>query len=198
MNSRFEFRLTPAYCLYNGAAVLEQEGASIRFLIENEEDSLLKDRLTRAFQTHLERILKMKECPESFRRLPSIDFVGGNRNQLRKCVSKLYRAEDGAAEEAVVTEEGKSRREAAAVLLLDSILNEARSRKATDIHIEHNCVRLRVAGRLEKLIFFVFLRWQLSVKNMWVRNRWFCDCWILHGFLFLLMGLALMRFSWKS
>ena len=89
MNSRFEFRLTPAYCLYNGAAVLEQEGASIRFLIENEEDSLLKDRLTRAFQTHLERILKMKECPESFRRLPSIDFVGGNRNQLRKCVSKL-------------------------------------------------------------------------------------------------------------
>ena len=152
MNSRFEFRLTPAYCLYNGAAVLEQEGASIRFLIENEEDSLLKDRLTRAFQTHLERILKMKECPESFRRLPSIDFVGGNRNQLRKCVSKLYRAEDGAAEEAVVTEEGKSSREAAAVLLLDSILNEARSRKATDIHIEHNCVRLRVAGRLEKLM----------------------------------------------
>ena len=152
MNSRFEFRLTPAYCLYNGAAVLEQDGACIRFLIENEEDSLLKERLTRAFQTHLERILKMKECPESFRRLPSIEFIAGNRNQLRKCVSKLYRAEEGASTEAVVTEDAKNRREAAAVLLLDSILNEARSRKATDIHIEHNCVRLRVAGRLEKLM----------------------------------------------
>ena len=152
MNSRFEFRLTPAYCLYNGAAVLEQDGACIRFLIENEEDSLLKERLTRAFQTHLERILKMKECPESFRRLPSIEFIAGNRNQLRKCVSKLYRAEEGASTEAVVTEDARNRREAAAVLLLDSILNEARSRKATDIHIEHNCVRLRVAGRLEKLM----------------------------------------------
>ena len=36
--------------------------------------------------------------------------------------------------------------------MLDSILNEARLRKATDIHIEQNCVRLRVNGQLEKLL----------------------------------------------
>ena len=35
---------------------------------------------------------------------------------------------------------------------LDNILNEARQRKATDIHIEKNCVRLRVDGRLEMLL----------------------------------------------
>jgi hypothetical protein len=29
------FSLTPAYCLFNGVAVLEQEGACISFLIEN-------------------------------------------------------------------------------------------------------------------------------------------------------------------
>ena len=41
---------------------------------------------------------------------------------------------------------------AAAVLLLDSILNEARLRKATDIHIEDCTVRLRTNGQLEKLM----------------------------------------------
>ena len=152
MNSRFEFRLTPAYCLYNGAAVLEQSGANIRFLIENEKDVVLKDRLTRAFMKHLELILKMKDCPEIYRRMPVVEFTEGSRSQLRKCVSGLYRAEGKNGAAAVENEGDKNRREAAAVLLLDSILNDARSRNATDIHIERNCVRLRVNGRLEKLM----------------------------------------------
>ena len=152
MNSRFEFRLTPAYCLYNGAAVLEQEGASIRFLVENENDSVLKDRLTRAFTNHLELILKMKDCPEIFRRIPQIEFLQGSRAQLRKCVSRLYQADGKNVACETESENGRSQREAAAVLLLDSILNEARARKATDIHLEQNCVRLRVNGRLEKLL----------------------------------------------
>ena len=46
----------------------------------------------------------------------------------------------------------KNRREAAAVLLLDSILNEARVRGASDIHIEKGCVRLRINGNLETLL----------------------------------------------
>lgn len=152
MNNRFEFRLTPAYCLYNGAAVLEQKGASIRFLIENDKDSLLKDRLTRAFINHLERIIKMKDCPEDYRCMPKVEFTQGSRAQLRKCVSSLYSAEEKSGSASLVPEDSESGREAAAVLLLDSILNEARSRNATDIHIEKNGVRLRINGRLEKLM----------------------------------------------
>ena len=38
MNNRYDFKLTPAYCLYNGVAVLEQRGAAIRFLVENKDD----------------------------------------------------------------------------------------------------------------------------------------------------------------
>ena len=30
----YEFKLTPAFCLYNGAAVLEQNGASVKVLID--------------------------------------------------------------------------------------------------------------------------------------------------------------------
>ena len=155
---KFEFNLTPAYCLFNGVAVLEQTGANICFLIENEQNEILKARLRRAFESHLGMIQKLKDCPEVYRRIPVVDFVGGSRGQLRKCVSKLYSAGEGAAFgehrnlELAVVEKDKSQRDAAAVLLLDSILNEARLRKATDIHIERNVVRLRINGHLEKLM----------------------------------------------
>lgn len=155
---KFEFNLTPAYCLFNGVAVLEQTGANICFLIENEQNEILKARLKRAFESHLGMIQKLKDCPEVYRRIPVVDFVGGSRGQLRKCVSKLYSAGEGAALgesrnlELAVVEKEKSQRDAAAVLLLDSILNEARLRKATDIHVERNVVRLRINGHLEKLM----------------------------------------------
>lgn len=159
MNSRFKFVLTPAYCLFNGVAVLEQNGASISFLIENEENEILKARLKRAFENHLGMIRKLKDCPEIYRRIPAVEFMAGNRSQLRKCVSRLYSTQgmqsegmDVSSELAASSDNEKNQREAAAVLLLDSILNEARLRKATDIHIEQNCVRLRVNGQLEKLL----------------------------------------------
>ena len=159
MNSRFKFVLTPAYCLFNGVAVLEQNGASISFLIENEQNEILKARLKRAFENHLGMIRKLKDCPEIYRRIPAVEFMAGNRSQLRKCVSRLYSTQgmqsegmDVSSELAASSDTEKNQREAAAVLLLDSILNEARLRKATDIHIEQNCVRLRVNGQLEKLL----------------------------------------------
>ena len=159
MNSRFKFVLTPAYCLFNGVAVLEQNGASISFLIENEQNEILKARLKRAFENHLGMIRKLKDCPEIYRRIPAVEFMAGSRSQLRKCVSRLYSTQgmqsegmNVSSELSVSSDTEKNQREAAAVLLLDSILNEARLRKATDIHIEQNCVRLRVNGQLEKLL----------------------------------------------
>ncbi len=152
MNSRYNFNLTPAYCLYNGAAVLEQEGARIKFLIDDAGNEVLKGRLSRAFERHVGTIRKMKDCPSDFRNLIKIEFEKGSRERLRKCVSRLYRAEENNLSTSQDEEDLKNQREAAAVLLLDSILNEARIRKATDIHIERSCVRLRVNGLLETLM----------------------------------------------
>ena len=153
MESQFKFKLTPAYCLYNGAAVIEQEGSNIRFLVENRKDELLCGRLSRAFENHVSNIRRRKDCPESFQRLIKIEFENGNRNQLRKCISKLYMVEEKAGAKAAYENDFvKNKREAAAVLLLDSILNEARMRNATDIHIEKNCIRLRINGRLETML----------------------------------------------
>ena len=155
MNNRFDFNLTPAYCLYNGAAVLEQDGAKIRFLLDGENDGVLRARLSRAFERHVSGIRKMKDCPDSFRELIKIEFEHGSRAALRKCVSRLYMA-DSPGSSAMPEEDAPAnqtnQRDAAAVLLLDSILNEARTRNATDIHLEQNCVRLRVNGRLETLL----------------------------------------------
>ncbi len=153
MEKRYEFNLTPAYCLYNGAAVLEQDGAKISFLIENKNDAVLRGRLSRAFENHVANIRKLKDCPEQFQRFIKIDFEKCTRGQLRKCVSKLYMADGIARSETDSDSEfSKNQKEAAAVLLLDSILNEARTKSATDIHIEKNIVRLRVNGVLEKCL----------------------------------------------
>ena len=170
MSFNYAFTLTPAYCLYNGAAVLEQNGAYIKFLVEDKNNALLCGRLTRAFNNYVANVRHFKDCPDAFQRLIQIDFVNGSRAQLKKCVLKLYRANEQdvqnernkqderneieSPELEVVSDnqEAAGRREAAAILLLDSILNEARLRNATDIHIENCCVRLRINGRLEEML----------------------------------------------
>lgn len=152
MNNRYEFNLTPAYCLYNGAAVLEQDGAKIKFLLADTADDVLKGRLSRAFERHVQSIRKIKNSPESFRNIIKIEFEEGSRERLKKCVSLLYRTEGNNLPEPVADEEVEKQKDAAAVLLLDSILNEARQRNATDIHIEKNCIRMRINGYLEKFM----------------------------------------------
>lgn len=160
MNKDYSFKLTPAYCLYNGAAVLEQEGAYIKFLVENKNDALLCGRLTRAFENHVANIRRFKDCPETFQRLVNIQFEKGNRGQLKKYILKLYGAEKESLiqmPEAKLSKgkdnvTQKDEQNFAAVLLLDSILNEARLRKATDIHIEDCVIKLRVNGQLEKML----------------------------------------------
>lgn len=148
----FKFRLTPAYCLYNGVAVIEQKGSQIRFLIENDRDLILQQRLKNAFDSFLESVTKQKDCPEIYRRLPLVEFEKGSRKSLRKIVSELYQADSfSPAGEAKSSEAALSAdKEAAAVLLLDKLLEDGRTKKATDIHIENNVVRYRVFGRIEK------------------------------------------------
>ena len=148
----YKFKLTPAYCLYNGVAVIEQNGTQIRFLIENDNDQILKQRLKNAFDAFLESAVKQKDCPEIYRRLPVVEFEKGSRKSLRKIVSDLYQADSFSpeGEEKTMSETASADKEAAAVLLLDKLLEDGRMKNASDIHIENNLVRYRVFGRIEK------------------------------------------------
>ncbi len=145
----YEFKLTPAYCLFNGAAILEQHGSEIMFLVENSDDVVLQGRLRRAFEDFLETVRSRENCPELYKRDVKVDFVKGTREQLRRCVSGLYKA--GNSENQKLNKELEvKQKEAAAVILLDSILHDAKEQKATDIHIDGNCVRFRISGALKK------------------------------------------------
>ena len=141
----YEFKLTPAYCLYNGIAIKNQQGSKICFLSENPEDHLLRERVTKAFKNYLEYVIRQEDCPENFKTKPSVQFVAGSRTELRAQVSQLYSQKETTPKKI----ETKIEDDAAAVLLLDTLLTDARKRNATDIHIEKNCVRFRISGRLE-------------------------------------------------
>lgn len=149
---KYEFKLTPAYCLYNGTAVMEQHGSSIKFITEKPNDASLRKRLGRAFCNYINFVISQEDCPEEFRRLPNIEFFEGNRQQLKKWVSKLYGSDtENAAvrKESNFSKEMAEREEAAAVVLMDTILLEAKAKKATDIHIEENLVKFRINGILK-------------------------------------------------
>ena len=142
----YEFKLTPAYCLYNGIAVKNQHGSKICFLSENPDNSELRQRVTKAFKNYIEYVNRQEDCPQIFKAKANVQFVKGNRLELRNQVSKLYSQDQTIPKEIAQSREED---EAAAVLLLESIMNSARKAGATDIHIEKNCIRFRIAGKLE-------------------------------------------------
>ena len=145
----FEFKLTPGFCLYNGVAVQEQKGAYIRFLSENPENQVLRARLEKAFLNHVSYVLKNQNCENDFKKIPKVEFISGSHEEVRNCISLLYHQDNGESEEKKADVKEKEKNEAAAVLLLDSILSEARRESVTDIHIESGFVRFRKNGKLE-------------------------------------------------
>ena len=145
--SDFIFKLTPAYCLYNGVAVKEQHGCKIFFIIENFENEILKNSLRRAFDRYLEDILLIDGCPSEYQGFSQIDFVEGKREEIRNYVSGLFKSNGENLPS--LQENDNNSDEAAAVILLESILSEARKENATDIHIEKNCVKFRMKGMLK-------------------------------------------------
>lgn len=134
-----DFKLTPSYCLYNGVVIHFQNGPRIHFLLERINDESLKKRLEKAFTIHVEN----KYTEEAI-----ITYGICNRRDVRKYVSTLYEKNDLVKRE-VFTEE-KKENEAAAVILLEEILQEAIEYGATDIHIEKSIVKFRINGILQK------------------------------------------------
>ncbi len=143
----YEFKLTPAYCLYNGAAVYEQNGTNITFITEGGEDSVLRKRLEKAFLNHVAYVMKREDCDPSYKTLPKVEFITGSHDEVRNCITRLFHENNSGQKNR--EEKKRSENEAAAILLLDSILDEGRRKNVTDIHIECCCIRFRRNGKLE-------------------------------------------------
>jgi len=146
--NNYEFRLTPAYCLFNGVGIKEQSFTHITFLLENPENKVLKERLIKAFSNHIGYIRTLEDCPEKYRRIEEIEFEKGTRSDLRRYVSSLYVCDSNECNDSDTKNKDDRDKEAAAVLLLENIISEAREKSATDIHIEKAQIRYRVQGKL--------------------------------------------------
>jgi len=146
-----QFKLTPAYCLFNGVAVQEQQDYEITFLMEDIENVDLMESLKTAFENHVEFYRKKSDELNQDCKDIVVSFRQGNRDEIKKCLSGLFVGENKTAqwkEENGLT--NRERESAAAVILLDTILLEAVNQKTSDVHIEESLVRFRVDGKLQK------------------------------------------------
>lgn len=83
MNNKYTFKLTAGYCLKNGIAVMEQKGASIKFLIRNTDDEVLKQKLRNAFCDYIRFVTLQKDCSRDFKHVPKVEFIGGNFEMVK-------------------------------------------------------------------------------------------------------------------
>ncbi|QTQ12275.1 hypothetical protein HRI96_08735 [Treponema parvum] len=80
------FMLPPAFCMYNGVAIISQDGNRIHFGLTRPEDTLLRIRLFHAFSSYL----RDKKNPSA----PKISFTILSRQQLLRYVLYLYEQTD--------------------------------------------------------------------------------------------------------
>lgn len=136
------FVLSPVYCMHNGVVVVCQKENRIIFGVTNLDNALLKESLYKSVRNFCGLNNLMLD----------VEFIQLSEIELKKNISVLL----GRGNEIRKKDDEKisqiSDEENAASVLLESLIDEAVMRNATDIHIEENCVRFRVLGRLCRYI----------------------------------------------
>ena len=88
MKEKYEYRLAPAYSIYHRAAVINQKGAFINFLVPYYEKPSVKKRLCKSFQLYLTYVRRQPDCPESFKKDSVIVFSYASQNEIKKRIEK--------------------------------------------------------------------------------------------------------------
>lgn len=88
MKEKYEYHLAPAYSIYHRAAVINQKGAFINFLVPYYEKPSVKKRLCKSFQLYLTYVRKQPDCPESFKKDSVIVFSYASQNEIKKRIEK--------------------------------------------------------------------------------------------------------------
>lgn len=85
---KYLYKLTSAYCLYNGVAIQKQEGSNIEFAILNYEDEFLKAKLISSFYEYISYVRKQSDCPKVFFKSPEVNFYRANKSVIKKYILK--------------------------------------------------------------------------------------------------------------
>ncbi len=130
-----KFDLSVNFSLHNGAVVLESKENFVKIGLTDISNMELRKKLVKSVESFFASNGKKPES-DVF-----CDFISIDDERLRHEISLRY---------------GESSREneqesCEATMLLDTLLDEACKRSATDIHIEEKCVRFRISGKLEDI-----------------------------------------------
>lgn len=88
---KYKFELLPAYSKYKSVAILNQNGATISFLIPYYEKQKLKRNLKKAFYNYLNFVKIQEDCPEDFKKEARVKFVYGSKDNLKNTYHKKER-----------------------------------------------------------------------------------------------------------
>lgn len=139
---KYDFKLTPAYCLWNGVAIQKQYGCTIRFVLTNPKNTHFCERLKTSFIKHITYVISQKDSPEYFRRIPSVEFVQGTKKEIRDIIQKQYLLDEHYYKRNEETPHGS--------LLFDEIIEEAVNKQISEIHIFNSKVYFRENGRFRE------------------------------------------------
>ncbi|MBB5225628.1 hypothetical protein DYE50_07025 [Treponema ruminis] len=132
-----KFDLSVNFSLHNGAVVLESEENLVKIGLTDISNMELRKKLVKSVESFFASQGKKPES-EIF-----CDFIPIDEGQLKHEISLRY----GESER----ENERLNEASEATMLLDTLLDEACKKGATDIHIEEKCVRFRIAGKLEDI-----------------------------------------------
>jgi type II secretory ATPase GspE/PulE/Tfp pilus assembly ATPase PilB-like protein len=141
-----QMKLSPAFCLHNGAVILSQEDSEITFGVVDPSDDELCGRLQHAYYLYLEQFGGKDESS-------AIHFEQITKEECTRAVSKLFAADSALPPDSCGnSSEWTPSDDSPAVTLLNSLVSDACSSDATDIHLEGSRVRFRLGGKLKEFI----------------------------------------------
>lgn len=88
-----DFKLTPAYCIFNKIAVFEQNGSKIVFMVDDLENFTLQKKIKKAFFKYISQICAENKCSDILKKNIKISFIKGTKEDLRRIILKSYKAQ---------------------------------------------------------------------------------------------------------
>lgn len=174
-----KFELSVPYCLHNKVCVLENSEKKVRFGLVDEKNQKLKNQLEnsvrRFYQIDEKNIFDFcrfeKIGEDELKKYVSFSYGGSEKNEIAETSENSGKIEKFKSGNFCVKTKNDFSVENAAALLLDSLIEQACSFGATDIHIEENLVRFRVNGFLEKICALSFEKGRELVRRVKVLSK---------------------------
>ena len=94
MKEKYEYRLVPGYSIYNRAAIIQQKGSFINFLVPYYEKASVKKKLRKSFHVYLAYVRSQPDCPESFKKETVVVFSYASAIEIKRRIETKVQKEN--------------------------------------------------------------------------------------------------------